>query len=52
VFQECEEAEALLAVDDHPVAVREKAAACRPGAAIEFLVAVKGNSDAPGASEQ
>ena len=38
VFQEREEAETLLAVDDHPVTIWEQPAACRPGAAVKLLV--------------
>src|SRR5512135_3493083 len=40
VFQEREEAEVLLAVDDHAVSIGEQSVAGRPGATVQFLVAL------------
>src|SRR5271157_2406781 len=40
VFQEREEAEVLLAVDDHAVPIGEQSVAGRPGATVQFLVAL------------
>ena len=37
VLQEREEAETLLAIDDHSVTIRKQPAACRPGAAVQAL---------------
>ena len=47
VFQEREEAEALLAADDHAVTIGEQAVAGRPGAAVQFLVALTLQFDGP-----